>query len=176
MTDHSNIHQRLALLLETACEQFELARAFVSGEFDVVARKQNHHAVFFARARAVVTMALAKEFIFNTNRAHRLVEHGKGQLQINRDIRKSFMDSVKPIIAVRDVNEHGGDEKRKDGKPVIRPRLHEHGDGLFALDETAMNVHNGTIFIGPLNLHEMYKAVVALKEIAGFHSLKPSKS
>lgn len=171
MKNEEKIRERLALLLEVSCEQFELARAFANREFDVSAPMGTSKTHLFRRANSTATMALAKEFLFNSRRALRLVEDGKGKLALDRPQRIAFINTLKPIIDIRNVNEHGFDEKSHSGKPIIRPKLHKHHDGFIAVDETSMVVDNGKILIGPLDLESVYNSIFKLKEIAGFSSL-----
>src|ERR1700722_18783569 len=59
-----------ALMLETACEDFEIMRRLVSGELAVVPKGPK----LDFRASPRITMALAKSFIFHVVRAGRFSE------------------------------------------------------------------------------------------------------
>jgi hypothetical protein len=167
----NSIKSDFALLLETACEQYEVAEALVMRKLDITAAQESNYSGIVGRANSTVIMALAKEFLFNARRAYRLLDQGKGELDIDRIARKKFMETLKVIINVRDVNEHGRDKLGNNGRPAPRESLHEHLEGQIAVSETAMVVMNGDIFIGPLRLVEIYKQVAEMRAVAGFSSL-----
>ncbi len=171
--DHADTKSNLALMLEIACEQYEMAANLIAGRL----RVDNVSASPFqgARAHSVIIMALAKEFIFNARRAERIIEKGKGQLKLNRGLRKQFLNKMKTVVFVRDVNEHGFEIQVPKKTPVKRPSLHFHDGDQFALDETAMVISNNEIYIGPLKLSEIYNSVAEMRKLAGFESLPKTK-
>lgn len=171
--EHFDIKSNLALMLEIACEQYEMAANLIAGRMRVVNVSASE--IQGARAQSVIVMALAKEFIFNARRAERIIDQGKAHLQLDRVRRKQFLKKMKAIISVRDINEHGFDIEGLNGKPVKRPSLHFHGGDQFALDDTAMIISNNEIYIGPLKLSEIYSLVAEMRNLAGFSSLpKPN--
>jgi hypothetical protein len=171
--------EAFALLLETACEDFELAQDLITGWLRVTANsdaqqartpenwKREHRAM---RASPRIQMALAKSFLFNARRANRVCTFNKAILDINRDDRKQFLKETEPLIAVRDVNEHGF-----DGKKSTKPSMHEQEGGT--LDETSMVITGPTkILMGPLNLYTCYLAVDRMRRLAGFTALSRKKA
>ena len=171
MEPETTIQQRLALLLEVACEQFELADKFAKSEITIIGPEGLENSHRFSRSNSIAMMALVKEFLFSSRRAYRLVEQGKGKLGLDRNVRKSFMAAMEPIVDVRDVNEHGSDEVGKNGEAVKRPSTHLHENGRFSVDETSIISNNGKIFMGPLDCKAIYLEVLKMKEVAGFSSL-----
>jgi hypothetical protein len=94
-----------ALMLETACGDFEAMQRLIRRETQLVF--SNGQEDFGGRACA--QMALAKSFVFHVVRARRICEHGAGSLKVDRSARKSFMQDTAGVVGVRDVNEHGFD-------------------------------------------------------------------
>jgi|HubBroStandDraft_6_1064221.scaffolds.fasta_scaffold1330615_2 hypothetical protein len=143
-----------ALLLESACESFEILSRIIEGKTTVVS---NHY-----RDPIRIQMALAKDFLFFAARAHRVCEHGSGALTLPRQERIRFLKTVGAIRAVRDVNEHGFDANTN-----AKPSLHHQAGGF--LDETALAVFGPEqVLMGPLNLCNIYRAVARMRDIAGF--------
>jgi hypothetical protein len=171
MTAESDVQERLALLLEEACGQFELASALAAREFIVTAPNGTIKDQLLCRANSTAMMALAKGFLFNARRAFRLIEHNNGKLNLDRAVRNSFRNAMTPIVDVRDVIEHGSDENGLKGKTPIRPRQHIHDDGEISVDETSIVFTGDKMLMGPLDLFDIYKEVHKMKEIAGFASL-----
>jgi hypothetical protein len=150
-----------ALLLESACESFEILSRIIEGKTTIVS--YNH------RDAARIQMALAKDFLFFAARAHRVCEHGSGALDIPRNERTRFLKTVAVCRAVRDVNEHGFDAHADDNS---KPALHFHQASDVLVDETALTVLGpDKILMGPLNLYRLYGPVARMRDIAGFRSL-----
>ncbi|MGJ4953210.1 hypothetical protein [Bradyrhizobium sp. HKCCYLS20291] len=171
--------EAFALLLETACEDFELAQDLIAGRLrvasasdaqtdnTVVSRKLELRSL---RASPRIQMALAKSFLFHARRANRVCTFNKAALNIDRADRKQFLKDTDPLTAVRDVNEHGF-----DGKGSIKPSMHEQEGGT--LDETSMVIAGPTkILMGPLNLYDYYLAVDRMRKLAGFEALFRKKA
>jgi hypothetical protein len=170
--------EAFALHLEIACEDFEILQDLLVGHLQVVAPEQKKGIVpseedrrrsFRAqRASGAISMALAKSFVFNANRANRICFKNKGSLAPGREERELFLKATQPLSAVRDVNEHGFDGDKRSEKN--RPSMHDQGGG--ALDETSM-VSNGpkSVLMGALNLYDVYVAVNRMKSIAGYNAL-----
>jgi hypothetical protein len=164
--NHLQPQQAFALLLETACSEFETLQALLSGEIRLVGTSEVEALSF--RAKATTQMALAKSFLFNANRANRVCHKNKSQLSLDRQEREDFLRATKPLSDVRDVNEHGYDGDKRSEKS--RPSMHEQ-DGGF-LDETSLVVFGpDKIFMGPLDLHDIYAAVARMRSVAGFLAL-----
>jgi len=171
--------EAFALLLETACEDFELAQDLIAGRLRVTVTSDatklstaNDREMEFRAMRASprMQMALAKSFLFNARRANRVCNFNKGALDIERADRKQFLKETDPLTAVRDVNEHGF-----DGKNSIRPSMHEQEGAM--LDETSMVIDGPTkILMGPLNLYTCYLAVDRMRRLAGFAALFRKKA
>lgn len=172
--------EAFALILETACEDFENMLDLLDRELQVVVTPPQQDAAtstvqtdpmkFSRRARAParIQMALAKSFLFNARRANRICEKNKAALALARAEREQFMNATKPLIPVRDVNEHGFDGDKRSEKN--KPQMHDQ-DGA-RLDETALTVDGrDRILMGPLNLYTIYLAVNRMREIAGFQAL-----
>lgn len=118
MEDVPTLHQlptetALALLLETAREQFRVLQFIILGEIKLVSDQQNDltKRLLFARAPGCVGMALAKSFVANVVRARRICEHGGQSLTLDKMERKLFLSQTNALLQVRDVNEHGLDVK-----------------------------------------------------------------
>jgi hypothetical protein len=154
--------EAFALVLETACEDFENLQDLVSGQFKIDVK--DHRDVRATRAGARIQMALAKSFVFNAHRANRICQKNKADLPLDRVDRKLFLSATKPMAAVRDVNEHGF-----DGDGSTKPSMHQQ-EGGGAGDETSLNTAGGPkkILMGPLNLYTAYLAVERIRKIAGF--------
>jgi hypothetical protein len=164
-----------ALILETACEDFENLQDLIRGRLKVLATSEDQNpAVSFEKGRervrrirapTCINMALAKSFVFNARRANRICTHNKAALPLDRLDRTRFLKATEPLIAVRDVNEHAFDSNRK-----ITPQMHHH-EGVL-IDETSMVVTGPEkILMGPLNLYDVYLAVDRVRKLAGFAAL-----
>lgn len=172
---HSTVKRDFALLIETACSNFEALSDLITGEAKITYTTPSpnpyvdmRHLKCSSEARA----ALAKQFVFNCVRAYRICEHGNNELGLDKAQRKAFIAKVKPVVPVRDVNEHGYDVNTR-GKES-RPSMHTHESGWLQLDETAMIIRGATeILMGPLNLHDIYKSIEKMRSIAGFASTRP---
>jgi hypothetical protein len=167
--------EAFALLLETACENFEILQDLVQGQLQVVTPEESKNtpvtkedrqkAFRAARAPARVQMALAKSFVFNAHRANRVCKLNKAALGLNRRERTRFFKATDPLDAVRDVNEHGF-----DGNGSVTPSLHAHEGGM--LDETSLVIDGPEkVLMGPLYLYEAYLAVDRMRKLAGFGAL-----
>ena len=163
-----------ALMLETACEDFEILQDMVRGHLDVAAlepsnnapltREERQKAFRAIRASARVQMALAKSFLFNARRANRVCDLNKGTLRLDRIARREFLKATEPLRLVRDVNEHGFDGKD------LKPSMHPQEGGI--LDETGLVILGPEkIMMGPLNLYDAYCAVDRMRKLAGFNAL-----
>ena len=166
----------MALLLETASEQFTTLRGLVDGKFLFLMTVNTTSPAAQSdcfRALRCVRMALAKEFLFNSARIYRLLEHGNFDLIFSGEQRKRFMVMLKPVVNTRDVNEHGFDAVGSSrGRKISRPSLHKHDDVNVAADETSLVVIGpDRILLGPLNLAEIFAAVESMRLIAGYSSL-----
>ena len=156
-----------ALMLETACEQFEVLQALVANELHIAfdEQKDPRKNLRFMRARYCIQAALAKSFVANVIRAQRICEHGAQHLIVDRAERTRFLKSVPDVLLVRNVNEHGFDV-RSDSPPSMHAR-----DGCL-LDETAMVISGPErILIGPVNLYDIYRATARMRDLAGFVAL-----
>ena len=162
--------EAFALLLETACKDFENLQVLISGQLEVTAPDKKRKATRTLRAPARIQMALAKSFLFNAHRANRVCEKNKAALALDRTERKLFSSAMKPLAAVRDVNEHG-----YEGGDSVRPSMHRHEDGT--LDETALNIGGPQrIPMGRLNLYDAYLALDRMRKLAGFNALVEKKN
>ena len=171
--DQPSAAMAFALLLETACEQFEVMQAFIKGEIKITedSTVDIRSTIKFARASACVRAALAKSFVANIIRARRICEYGAGFLTVGRADRKLFLKMTIGISHIRDVNEHGFDVK--DSKS--RPALHFNGGGF--LDETSLDIQSAErVLMGPLNLYDVYRTTARMRDLAGFASLKAPRT
>lgn len=160
-----------ALMLETACSDFEAMQRLIRGETRLVFT--NGQEDIWGRARA--QMALAKSFVFHVVRARRICEHGAGSLSVDRLQRGSFLQGTAGVLGVRDVNEHGFDAGGAVRGKSSKPSRHYHPTEDALVDETAMMVvDNQKILMGPLNLYDVYVPTDAIRELAGFSSLHPA--
>jgi hypothetical protein len=164
-----------ALLLDTACSEFEALRAIVSGEFRLtmsdLAPTDLSHVGAAPRALPTIRMALAKSFVSNAIRARRICEHGSNKLSINRIERKIFLNGLSHTNMVRNVNEHGFEI---DAKDFTKPKLHFHASyGGYADETTLAIIGPDEILMGPINLCEVYRVVDRMRKVAGFASLPP---
>jgi hypothetical protein len=173
-TSHCSPNQALALMLETACEDFENLQNLISGHLQVVAVP--HHpairsnqddprkALHAPRASARIQMALAKSFVFNTHRANRICEKNAAALALDRLERQRFLKATDTVAVLRDVNEHGFDGGKRDVKPSMRFLA----DGGW-MDETALvTASREKILMGAVNLYPVYLAVDRMRRLAGF--------
>lgn len=150
-----------ALLLETACESFEILDRIITRKTTVASDNQRDN----VRDPARIQMALAKDFLFNAMRAYRVCERGAGLLELDREERKRFLRNCASIRAVRDVNEHG-----YEPNSASAPRMHVHPS--VRTDETSLSlVGPKELVMGPLNLYDVYCHVARMRAIAGFHAL-----
>jgi hypothetical protein len=98
-----------ALMLETACEQFEVLQFMLRTEIKVISDGSTDpwKRSKLMRAPYCIQMALAKSFVANVIRARRICEHGSQHLAIERAERRLFLSKTSDMQKVRDVNEHG---------------------------------------------------------------------
>ena len=86
-----------ALLLEAACEEFEVLQLLIRNEIQVTFSQPGNaptdNRIMFRRARAgaCIQMALAKSFVANVIRAHRICEDGAQYLTVDRGERRRFL-------------------------------------------------------------------------------------
>jgi hypothetical protein len=165
----------LALMLETACEHFEVLHRLSVQELIISATEFGPHKCVksnsittVCRAQACIQMALAKSFIANTIRARRICQFGEEILAIDKEELGQFLNNTERVISVRDINEHGFDINgcRK------RPSLHAQDNAQAFGDETSLSIFGPSkMFVGPLNLYDVFKVVDRLRSIAGFKAL-----
>jgi hypothetical protein len=156
--------QGFALMLETACEDFENLQDLVSGHLRIILAHPRDPAIRALRASARIQMALAKSFVFNAHRANRICEKNKAALALDRLERNRFLKATGELAVLRDVNEHGFDGVAGDIKPSMR--LHSEGGWM---DETALVASGGeVILMGAINLYSVYLAVDRMRALAGF--------
>jgi hypothetical protein len=154
-----------ALMLETACEDFEILQRMIRQEIKLV----SGNAIEVRRASPRIQMALAKSFLFNLVRARRICDLGAGSLTVARAERKRFLNATAAVVNVRDVNEHGFDVNK-----ISKPSMHSHAKENAILDETAMAVlGDQKILMGP-NLYNVYVPTDRMRKLAGFRSLRPA--
>ncbi|MGY3501688.1 hypothetical protein [Bradyrhizobium sp. USDA 4471] len=171
-------NEAFALMLETACEDFENLLSILDGDImietpprDVTTSNQKSNRLLRAPAR--IQMALAKSFIFYANRANRVCWKNKASLAVDRDERERFLKETAPLTWVRDVNEHGFDNDTRSLKH--RPAMHIQGGGSMG-DETSLVIAaRDQILVGPLNLYPIYLAVEHMRGLAGFIALASAK-
>jgi hypothetical protein len=165
----TSAEESFALMLEIACQDFEVLQDLIRGRLQVVPASQDQTPAHAVRAPASIRMALAKSFVFHARRANRICDRHKADLQLSRVQRKNFLNATKPLTAVRDVNEHGFDG---DGKST--PQAHRNKGVL--IDETSMVINGAEeILMGPLNLYTVYPAVDRARRLAGFAALEKKK-
>jgi len=163
-----SIAEGFALMLETACEDFEIMRRLIRQETVLISSSGNNDYRTIPR----IQMALAKSFVFHVVRARRICEHGAGSLKIDSTERKLFLKATACVISVRDVNEHGFDAGSTLRGKISKPSFHHHTKVGAILDETAMVIHGDqAILMGPLNLYEIYIPTDRMRKLAGFTSL-----
>jgi hypothetical protein len=169
--------EAFALMLETACEVFEILQALIDRQIQVLPRQSDEltpvtrhdFRQHYMRAGPRIQMALAKSFVFNARRANRICTLNKRILPLDRLERTRFLKATQPLIAVRDVNEHGF-----DGNGSVKPSMHKQKGGT--LDETALVVDGRQkILMGPLNLYNEYLAIDRTRKLAGFSALYEKK-
>lgn len=156
----------LALMLETACEEFEALQRLIRGDTRLVHNDGQEDHLGAARAR----MPLAKSFVFHVVRARRIIRHGAGQLAIDRAERTRFLKATDRVTDVRDVNEHGFDPTTSS-----RPAMHHHAVESALVDETALVILAAEkVLMGPLNLYTVYLTIDQMRQLAGIASLQRS--
>jgi hypothetical protein len=166
----TSIATGFALMLETACSDFEAMQRLVRGETRLVFA--NGQEDVWGRARA--QMALAKSFVFHVVRARRICEHGASSLAVDRLQRRSFLQGTAGVLGIRDVNEHGFDAGGAVRAKSSKPSRHYHPTEDALVDETAMMVvGDQKILMGPLNLHDVYVPTDTMRKLAEFSSLRP---
>ena len=161
-----SVAEGFALMLETACEDFEVLQRLIRQETRLVfgSGREDH------RAGARVRMALAKSFVFHVVRAHRICEHGAPSLTVDRTERKLFLKATANVLGIRDVNEHGFDSSR--GR-TSKPSMHSHAKESAILDEISMTIlGEQKILMGPLNLYNIYIPTNRMRKLPGFASLR----
>lgn len=73
--------QAFALIIEDACNQFEVLQGLLSGEIRVVGAHPGLE-LRITKHAGVIKMALAKSFLFNANRANRIASKIRLHLQL----------------------------------------------------------------------------------------------
>ena len=169
-----------ALMLETACEDFEILQRMIRQEIKLV----SGNGIEDYRAHPRIQMALAKSFLFNLVRARRICKDGAGSLTVDRAERTRFLKATAAVVDVRDANEHGFDAKAAGNVQrrasssrvkISKPSMHSHAKESAILDETAMIVlGDQKILMGPLNLYDAYIPTDRMRKLAGFRSLRPA--
>ena len=169
MNTKSTAAAGFALMLETACEDFEIMQRLISGELAVVSQGSKRD----VRASPRIQMALAKSFVFHVVRARRICEHSASSLAASRVERKRFMAATAGALSIRDVNEHGF-ESNTNSPPSLH--FHDVAGGAFC-DETAMTVLGSKdILMGGLNLFDLYGPTDRMRKLAGFFALAKSQA
>jgi len=170
------LHPKMAfaLMLETACEQFEVLQLIRRDEIRIVSDYSpgdvRAKTKYLRAPPGCIQAALAKSFVANVIRARRICEHGASALQIDRIERRLFLHTTDALLRVRDVNEHGFDVK---GDESSRSALHFHEHGGH-VDETGLFIADAeTILMGPLNLFDIYRCVARMRGLAGFATITP---
>ncbi|WP_298358157.1 hypothetical protein [Rhodoblastus sp.] len=164
----ATVAEGLALVLETACEDFEIMQRLIAGHITLSGAPLGAD----ARAAPRIQMALAKSFIFNVVRARRICEHGAGVVRIDREERRKFLSDTAAALRVRDVNEHAFDVAISKRGKTSTPEIHTHADESAVLDETSMiTLGPQKILMGPVNLFDIYLPTDRMRGIAGFMSL-----
>jgi hypothetical protein len=153
-----------ALMLETACEDFEIMQRLISGQLSMVSQRP----VGDVRASPRISMALAKSFVFHVVRARRICACSPGLLRVDRVERNRFAATTAKALGVRDVNEHGFEADAES-----RPSLHFHHAEDALLDETSMvTLAPNKILMGPVNLFDLYGPTDRMRKLAGFSALR----
>jgi hypothetical protein len=164
-----------AILLELACEQFEVLQRLIRNEIQITCTPPDLGMCI--RSSGCIQLALGKSFVANVIRAHRICEHGAGYLTLDRQERRRFLNATPGVRHVRDVNEHGLDVP---GNEESKPSLHHHkleSMGSAAVDETSLLVRGPEkIFMGPLNLFDVYRATARMRDLAGLRSPSSSRT
>jgi hypothetical protein len=165
----TSIATGFALMLETACNDFETMQRIIRQETRLLIANGQED----LRGPACAQMALAKSFVFHVVRARRICEHGAGLLKVDRSARKSFLQDTMKVLGVRDVNEHGFDAGGATRGKSSKPSIHHHSDEGALVDETAMVIlGDQKILMGPLNLYDVYLPTDCMRSLAGFSSLQ----
>jgi hypothetical protein len=169
--------EAFALMVETACEEFNVLNRLVRGEIRLVS-----DATGMPRILMCIQMALAKSFVFHVARAYRICKSGSQFLSKYPSERKLFikyLDSI-DLAEIRDVNEHGFDSgnparggRSKDSTPSMHP--HEVEGMKIAVDETSLMIFDGKILIGAVNLYDVYPQVERMRQLAGYASLSGNR-
>ena len=92
------LHPKMAfaLMLETACEQFEFLQLIRRDEIRIVSDYSPGDVrtkIKYLRASGCIQAALAKSFVANVIRARRICEHGASALQIDRMLTSRMVSS-----------------------------------------------------------------------------------
>jgi hypothetical protein len=150
-----------ALMLETACEDFENLRDVIAGGIKIEASESEDRAVSFRRRRASARtqMALAKSFVSHVARARRICEMGADSLGLDRLDRTRFLKATEKVVGVRDVNEHGFEPGARS-----KPSVHSQEGGN--VDETSLVVHGpDQILMGPLTCAQFMMTLTACESL-----------
>jgi hypothetical protein len=168
-----SVENGFALMLETACEDFENLQNLISGHLQVVTsprdpaippNKGDPRQAAAIRASARIQMALAKSFVFNAHRANRICDDDKAALALDRFERNRFLKATSALAVLRDVNEHGFD----GGKDDVKPSMRFHPEAGW-MDETALApAGREKTLMGAVNLYPVYLAVDRMRTLAGF--------
>lgn len=155
----------LALMLETACRDFEILLALIRNEWGLTSTEP-----FLAeRARGAIRMALAKSFVFHAIRAGRICERGAQYIDVSAADRKVFLAALRPMSKVRNVNEHGFDPTVGSRGKRSAPSIHTHELESATLDETSLIIlGDQKILMGSLNLCDFYGPLNLMRALAGF--------
>jgi hypothetical protein len=168
LTAETSIADGFALMLETACRDFEALGALLRKDIEVSGDPRT-----VMRAAAAIRMALAKSFVFHLVRAARICEHGAQSINVEADERKTFLRAMKPLLLVRDVNEHGFDSGSGSRGKKSKPSIHLHEIDEVALDETALAFAGPErVLMGPVNLFDFYPPANRIRSIAGFSRVR----
>ena len=179
--------KQFAQLLEHACEEFEILQRLLRGQLKLSATEKlievlrgpivtsrhidREQQKIERRSTNRIEKVLALAFLFDVNRAYRLCEHFAGLLDLPREERRRFLRALRPVVAVRDVNEHSSDPRAKDAQPAMH--IHEFDNVHVAVNERAMTVIGADrIFMGPINLVSVYDEVDHMRRLAGRDALR----
>lgn len=162
--------QALAILLETASEQFKIGQRIITNDIEIKFddKKNIDETLLYYRSKFTIINALFKEFLFNCVRARRICEKGSGVLGILDEDLDKFVKSLSDLTPVRNVNEHGFD--LKDNR--TKPKIYTHSQNLYSLDDTSLIILGPEeIYMGPVNIFQKFKIIEQMISVSGFLSL-----
>lgn len=165
MSENVDLKKIFEKLLGEASETFELALKLASRDWVVGPTEKWNQNEAAHHASSIVNRALIYQFVFASRRAYRVCEQGKAQLLLDRNVRKIFMTTLKTIVDVRDLIEHGSDVSFPQGKNLLRPKPISYLDGRLKVMSLTIIVIDGTSFLlGGIKLNDIFDAVVAMRK------------